>query len=123
MTLAAERCCLDVAGNRSCLARGDKPCERCASGPGVACVAGVWLVEIKSARQPRVKSGFAGFFLALTESEVVAAEAWRPRHRVALYNRLTGELQLTSVPEILARAKSTNWQLSGQRRDPGGCSS
>jgi hypothetical protein len=71
-------------------------------------------VEIKSANQSRVKPGFAGFFFALTESEIVAAEALGARHRVALYNKLTGELQLTSVPEILARTKSSNWQLSVQ---------
>lgn len=71
-------------------------------------------VEIKSANQSRVKPGFGGFFFALTEGEIVAAEALGPRHRVALYNKLTGELQLTSVPEILARTKSSNWQLSVQ---------
>ena len=71
-------------------------------------------VEIKSANQARVKPGFSGFFFALTESEIVAAEALGKRHLVALYNKLTGELCLTSVPEILARAKSSNWQLSVQ---------
>jgi hypothetical protein len=79
-----------------------------------AALPGMCFVEIKSASQPRVKPGFSGFFFALTESEIVAAEALGPRHRVALYNKLTGELQLTSVAEILARAKSSNWQLSVQ---------
>lgn len=71
-------------------------------------------IEIKTASQPRVKPGFEGYFFALTEGEIAAAEVLGPRHRVALYNKLTGELQLTSVPEILARAKSSNWQLSVQ---------
>lgn len=73
---------------------------------------GICFVEIKSASQPRVKPGFGGFFFALTEGEMVTAEALGSRHRVALYNKLRGELQLTSVPEILTRARSSNWQLS-----------
>lgn len=79
-----------------------------------AAVPSMCFVEIKSASQARVKPGFSGFFFALTESEIAAAEALGTRHRVALFNKLTGELQLTSVPEILARAKSSNWQLSVQ---------
>lgn len=71
-------------------------------------------VEIKSANQSRVKPGFGGFFFALTESEILAAEALGVRHRVALYNKLTGELILTSVAEIMAQAKSSNWQVSVQ---------
>jgi hypothetical protein len=71
-------------------------------------------IEIKTANQARVKPGFSGFFFALTESEIAASEALGPRHRVALYNKATSELQLTSVPEILARAKSSTWQLSVQ---------
>ena len=79
-----------------------------------AALPGMCFVEIKSANQPRVKPGFGGFFFALTESEIVAAEALGPRHRVALYNKLSGELQLTSVAEILGRARSSNWQVSVQ---------
>jgi hypothetical protein len=71
-------------------------------------------IEIKSASQARVKPGFAGFFFALTEGEMAAAEVLGSRHRVALYNKLTGELQLSSVQDILARARSSNWQLSVQ---------
>lgn len=71
-------------------------------------------VEIKSANQARVKPGFAGFFFALTEGEILAAEALGHRHRVALFNKLSGELQLTSASEILARSRSSNWQLSVQ---------
>jgi len=79
-----------------------------------AALPGKCFIEIKSTNQSRVTPGFSGFFFALTESEIVAAEALGPRHRVALYNKLTGELQLSSVPEILARTKSSNWQLSVQ---------
>lgn len=71
-------------------------------------------IEIKSPSQARVKPGFAGFFFALTENEIAASEALGNRHRVALYNKITGELLLTSVSEILARTKSSNWQLSVQ---------
>jgi hypothetical protein len=71
-------------------------------------------IEIKSASQARVRPGFAGFFFALTEGEMAAAEVLGPRHRVALYNKLTGELKLSSVQDILARARSSNWQLSVQ---------
>jgi hypothetical protein len=71
-------------------------------------------IEIKAATQTRVKEGFAGFFFALTEGEIAAADALGVQHRVALYNRISGELLLTSVPEILARSRSLNWQLSVQ---------
>lgn len=71
-------------------------------------------IEIKTANQERVRPGFAGFFFALTEGEIAASEALKERHRVALYNKVSGELLLTSVPEILARTKSMNWQLSVQ---------
>lgn len=71
-------------------------------------------IEIKTANQDRVKPGFGGFFFALTESEISAAEALGSRHRVALFNNRTGEVLLTSVPEILARSRSTNWQVSVQ---------
>lgn len=71
-------------------------------------------IEIKTANQSRVQPGFAGFFFALTESEIAAAEVLGERHRVALHNNLTGELMLTSVPEIVAKARSMTWQLSLQ---------
>jgi hypothetical protein len=71
-------------------------------------------IEIKTANQARVGPDFAGFFFALTEAEIAAAEVLGDRHRVALYNNQTGMLLLTSVPEILARARSTNWQVSVQ---------
>ncbi|HEY0721691.1 MAG TPA: hypothetical protein VGE50_10625 [Gammaproteobacteria bacterium] len=71
-------------------------------------------VEVKTANQTRVREDFSGFFFALTESEISAAEALGSRHRVALYNKNSGAMLLTSVPEILAKAKSTNWQVSVQ---------
>jgi len=74
----------------------------------------ITFVEIKTANQPRVQPGFSGFFFALTESEIAAADQLGHRHRVALFNKLTGEMLLTSVPEILARSRSFNWQLSVQ---------
>jgi len=79
-----------------------------------AALADLIFIEIKTANQARVQPGFGGFFFALTESEIAAAETLGDRHRVALYNNLTGELLLTSVPEIIARTRSMTWQLSVQ---------
>jgi hypothetical protein len=71
-------------------------------------------VEIKTANQARVKPDFSGFFFALTESEIAAADALGARHRVVLVNNITGAWLSTSVPDILARARSSSWQLSVQ---------
>jgi hypothetical protein len=71
-------------------------------------------IEIKTANQERVGADFSGYFFALTEGEITASDALGDRHRVALFNKRTEVLVLTSVPEILARAKSTNWQVSVQ---------
>jgi hypothetical protein len=71
-------------------------------------------IEIKTSNQPRVKAGFEGFFFALTESEIAAADQLGQRHKVSLFNRLSGELPITSVSEILDRSKSLNWQVSVQ---------
>ena len=71
-------------------------------------------IEIKSANQARVKNDFGGFFFALTESEIDAASKLKSRHKVALYNRRTDTILLTSVPEILKRARSTTVQVSIQ---------
>ncbi|WP_394652431.1 hypothetical protein [uncultured Sphingomonas sp.] len=71
-------------------------------------------IEVKSSNQSRVKPGFEGFFFALTESEIAAADQLGARHKVALFNRLTGELQLTNIPDIIARSRSMTWQLSIQ---------
>lgn len=71
-------------------------------------------IEIKTANQERVRPDFSGFFFALTEGELLVSEVLGPRHRVMLLNKATGAMLLTSVPEILARARSTNWQVSVQ---------
>jgi len=71
-------------------------------------------VEIKTANQSRVCKDFSGYFFAFTESEIEAAEALGDRHKVMLHNNLTGEMLLSSIPELLARARSTTWQLSVQ---------
>lgn len=71
-------------------------------------------IEIKTANQARVQPGFTGFFFALTESEIAAAELLGARHRVALFNNLTGELLMSSVTDIIARTRSMTWQLSVQ---------
>jgi hypothetical protein len=62
-------------------------------------------VEIKTANQSRVRPDFSGFFLAFTEGELAASEALGDRYRVTLLNKATGKMLLTSVPEILSRAK------------------
>jgi hypothetical protein len=71
-------------------------------------------VEVKTSSQARVKPGFAGFFFALTENELRAAEQLGDRHVVALFNKATGEMMITSVAAILARSRSTTWQVSVQ---------
>ncbi len=71
-------------------------------------------VEIKTSNQARVRPDFSGYFFAFTEGEIEAAEALGDRHKVMLRNNITGATLLTSVPELLARARSTNWQLSVQ---------
>ncbi|WAC24424.1 hypothetical protein [Blastomonas sp. SL216] len=47
-----------------------------------ACLSEITFIEIKTANQPRVKAGFDGFFFALTENEIAAADALGARHRV-----------------------------------------
>lgn len=71
-------------------------------------------IEIKTANQARVREDFSGFFFAFTEGEILASEALGERHKVLLVNKATGVVLLTSVPEILARSKSMNWQVSVQ---------
>lgn len=71
-------------------------------------------IEIKTTTQRRVKEDFSGFFFALTENEITAADVLGGRHKVALYNKLTDKLLITSVSEILTRKKSSSWQLSIQ---------
>jgi hypothetical protein len=71
-------------------------------------------IEIKSASQERVKEGFGGLFFVLTVGEINAAEQLGERHRVALHNTNSGEVLMTSVAEILSRARSMTWQVSVQ---------
>jgi len=71
-------------------------------------------IEIKTANQDRVKEDFSGFFFALTESEISAAEALGERHKVALFNKKTSQIVMTSVPDIINRARSMTWQVSVQ---------
>lgn len=74
----------------------------------------ITFIEIKTANQKRVKDDFSSFFFALTESEISASENLGNRHKVVLFNKITGKSLVTSVPEIIRRAKSTNWQVSVQ---------
>jgi len=74
----------------------------------------VIFIEIKTANQDRVKDDFSGFFFALTESEISASEVLGDRHKVIFFNKKTSNTLVTSVPEIISRAKSTNWQVSVQ---------
>ncbi|PSU23839.1 hypothetical protein [Photobacterium kishitanii] len=74
----------------------------------------ITFIEIKSANQERVKEDFSGFFFALTESEISAAEQLGDRHRVALFNKITSQMVMTSVSEIVSRSKSMTWQVSVQ---------
>lgn len=71
-------------------------------------------VEIKTANQARIKAGFGGFFFAITENEISASDQLGNRHLVALFNKISGEVMITSVPDILARSRSMTWQLSVQ---------
>src|SRR5690606_19207776 len=69
-------------------------------------------VEVKTATQERVKPGFSNFFFAFTENEISAASQLGTRYKVALYNSRTKELVIASLPDIMARAGSTTWQVS-----------
>jgi hypothetical protein len=71
-------------------------------------------VEIKTANQSRVTSGFGGFFFAVTEAEMHAAEQLGNQHVVALFNSQTGEVLITSVSDLFTRARSRTWQVSLQ---------
>lgn len=71
-------------------------------------------VELKTSNQSRVTADFEGFFFSLTEKEIAAFELLRERHVVVLYNAVTGVELRTSVPALVARARSATWQLSVQ---------
>lgn len=71
-------------------------------------------IEVKTANQDRVKEDFKGFFFALTENEIAAAEVLGSRHQVALFNKKTSKIMMTTVSEIVSRSKSSTWQVSIQ---------
>lgn len=60
-----------------------------------------------------------GTHFALTEAEIQTADPLGDRRHLALFNKLTGALLLTSVLDILSRSRSTNWQVSVQLQDGG----
>lgn len=78
------------------------------------CLQHMTFIEVKTATQERVKPGFAGFFFAFTENEISAAAQLGCRYKVALFNKRTKELLISSLPEIMQRAGSTTWQVSIQ---------
>ncbi|MGR2998413.1 hypothetical protein ABMY37_01560 [Vibrio vulnificus] len=71
-------------------------------------------IEVKTTSKSSVKDDFSGYFFAFTEGELSAAEQLKTRHEVALINKITGTVFMSSVPELLKRAKSVNWQVSVQ---------
>ncbi len=71
-------------------------------------------IEIKTTNKESVKEDFTGYFFAFTEGELHAAEQLGERHKVALVNKRTDNIVMSSIPELLARAKSMNWQVSVQ---------
>lgn len=71
-------------------------------------------IEIKTTNKESVKDDFSGYFFAFTEGELSAAEQLKERHQVALVNRRTGNILMSSVPQLLERARSMNWQVSVQ---------
>ncbi|MCG6311839.1 hypothetical protein [Vibrio vulnificus] len=74
----------------------------------------ITFIEIKTANQERVKEDFSGFFFALTESEISAAEQLGDRHKVALFNKRTSKMVMTTVSDIVAKSRSMTWQVSVQ---------
>ncbi|HBR1029607.1 TPA: hypothetical protein L9K80_003286 [Klebsiella quasipneumoniae subsp. similipneumoniae] len=70
-------------------------------------------IELKTCNQKRVTNpDFRNFFFAITENEIVASELLGNRHIVVLHNKITGDKLVTTIPEIINRANSKNWQLS-----------
>lgn len=77
---------------------------------GIKCLT---FIELKSCNQKRVTTpDFKGFFFAITENEMRAAQLLGDRHKVILHNKKTGDKLVTSVHEIISRASSMNWQMS-----------
>jgi len=71
-------------------------------------------VEIKTSKQERVKEDFSGFLFSFTHGELLAAQVLKGRHCVALINKLTGKVLITTVQEILARATSKTHSMTVQ---------
>ncbi|PKG56343.1 hypothetical protein [Shewanella sp. GutDb-MelDb] len=71
-------------------------------------------IEIKTTNKKSVKEDFTGYFFAFTEGELNAAEQLGEQHQVALVNKRTGNIVMSSIPRLLTRAKSMNWQVSVQ---------
>lgn len=70
-------------------------------------------IELKTCNQKRVTTpDFKNFFFAITENEIIASELLGDRHKVVLHNKITGHKLVTTIPEIINRANSKNWQLS-----------
>lgn len=70
-------------------------------------------IELKTCNQKKVTTpDFKNFFFAITQNEITAAELLGDRHRVILYNKMTGDTLEITVREIISRASSKNWQLS-----------
>lgn len=70
-------------------------------------------IELKTCNQKRVTTpDFRNFFFAITENEIIASELLGDRHIVVLHNKITGDKLVTTIPEIINRANSKNWQLS-----------
>ncbi|WP_426685179.1 hypothetical protein [Vibrio harveyi] len=71
-------------------------------------------IEIKTTSKNSVKEDFSGYFFALTEGKLNAAEQLKSRHKIALINKVIGTVSMSNVPELLKKAKSKNWQVSVQ---------
>lgn len=70
-------------------------------------------IELKTCNQKRVTNpDFRNYFFAITENEIIASELLGDRHIVVLHNKITGDKLATTIPEIIKRANSKNWQLS-----------
>jgi len=70
-------------------------------------------IELKSCNQKRVATpDFKGYFFAITENEMKAAQLLGDRHMVVLHNKKTGDKLVPSVYELINRASNKNWQMS-----------
>jgi len=73
----------------------------------------ITFIELKTCNQKRVTTpDFKNFFFAITENEIIASELLGDRHKVVLHNKITGHKLITTIPEIINRSNSKNWQLS-----------